>query len=901
MPATKSFAISHKNISSSSYRSKNIVTLAVYAHLSYLLIACSDLPSLDKNLKQQAESLDAAQQKLEKFGTVTVSAPIFVDADDGAFTFDLKRTGTKYFEEAKSDVQGGAATSEQQVQSFALSVALAQDPTLTKKYDELLKQYDRQESRKRAQEEVSDQAARDIMSAAREEYLLATKAALAETDLDKRASMIAAANTRYSDSLKLVSAATVPDFPTATSVGTPSAPNIDPKKGTAADTFGKAFTPAFQLLDNISPASSRKISNRAAIITAAGDNTVESIFRILGNPGLNKAFSNKKIFFGVAMVSVIPGRETQKNFAADVSVQVNMELHSASPGASAEYINKWSDKLGIALKGSLGQKMGVNPTNVNDASTRSSIQYTQQIYSKREPLSAEEENAIRNKKTQSETEFSALPLDLIGGDLSARDKFEPTGSYKDCKSYDEIKNSGETETFAVTQKFSPTVSAVAPMTESQILDLASSSRNQQQLAISLAYTLQSAGQSAQASAFEDYAKRLESDAITRTPQNLVTGYSRGNIFGYQVGPSFQALQGKYEDGKPGSVLQRQSFPVLVIFGVDSSMSSPRIYKSRCGGAYVLMEPYIALTQQDSWTPIASKWYLPTKRESLVERAQVAMAIHDVSVFDPCQNAVSAYESCKNEHSGNYIPICDSLWRTQSGCYAAKDYLGTKSRQLDNLLNTPKLLFSFPENKTDTTSKIKNVFPGAIAAVAKGEIAAFLFSGTELNNVDLKSVGLLVPADAAQLVDPDVAEPNESTPSAAKLIDGSLLVKIKAKRDIAGEALVFKFSTKPPSINSAPVEIVSLPITVSPKAAEKSKNSKTAASAGTAEKQASTTVVVTTKTSKDGLEKSVSIAKEASTSAIQGAVEVLRAESEKNKPTILVKQKIPTTTAGEPGK
>ena len=80
------------------------------------------------------------------------------------------------------------------------------------------------------------------------------------------------------------------------------------------------------------------VSNRSALITAAGDKAVEAIFRVLGKPGEAQRFKDKAVVFGIAMVSVNPGWRTREGFAADISVQVEMGLQPARPATLRRYL-----------------------------------------------------------------------------------------------------------------------------------------------------------------------------------------------------------------------------------------------------------------------------------------------------------------------------------------------------------------------------------------------------------------------------------------------------------------------------------------------------------------------------------------------------------------------------------
>jgi hypothetical protein len=171
------------------------------------------------------------------------------------------------------------------------------------------------------------------------------------------------------------------------------------------------------------------------------------------------------------------------------------------------------------------------------------------------------------------------------------------------------------------------------MTETQVMDLGSSTRRQMQLAVTYSDLLRSAGQTREAAAFAQFARRIETDVVTRTPQNLVTAYSSGSTFGYQIGPALEALENPANRrAKPGERLQRQSFPVLLIVAMDEPDITPKVYRycpngNPCGeGAekYVLMRPVVVMTQRTRWVP--THWVWGWKRITEVERARWAASI-----------------------------------------------------------------------------------------------------------------------------------------------------------------------------------------------------------------------------------------------------------------------------------
>src|SRR4051812_15889987 len=75
-------------------------------------------------LKEMSKTLDHAQETLEAYGTATLSSPLLsLPTEKAPSSFNLERSATQYFDEAKRDVQGRSALFEQVVQSLGVSAS----------------------------------------------------------------------------------------------------------------------------------------------------------------------------------------------------------------------------------------------------------------------------------------------------------------------------------------------------------------------------------------------------------------------------------------------------------------------------------------------------------------------------------------------------------------------------------------------------------------------------------------------------------------------------------------------------------------------------------------------------------------------------------------------------------
>ena len=116
----------------------------------------------------------------------------------------------------------------------------------------------------------------------------------------------------------------------------------------------------------------------------------------------------------------------------------------------------------------------------------------------------------------------------------------------------------------------PFVLAAFPFSEAQSIDQRRSLRSQIERAHLFAAALSFRGLAAEAESFRSYANRLQNDAASRTQLPVITTYSAGNAFGYQVRPSFRAIADP-ADPAAGSAnrLDPLAFPALIMLVADA--------------------------------------------------------------------------------------------------------------------------------------------------------------------------------------------------------------------------------------------------------------------------------------------------------------------------------------------
>ncbi|MGA2278935.1 MAG: hypothetical protein ABSG80_01380 [Verrucomicrobiota bacterium] len=110
---------------------------------------------------------------------------------------------------------------------------------------------------------------------------------------------------------------------------------------------------------------------------------------------------------------------------------------------------------------------------------------------------------------------------------------------------------------------SPGIFAVLPLVDSRNVELQNSDRSQIELASALSVAFAAKGINAAAKSLSDYVKRQESDMETRNSLPVVTSYTDGSTFGFQIYPSFQAIENPSKAKSADDVLEPITFPAVV--------------------------------------------------------------------------------------------------------------------------------------------------------------------------------------------------------------------------------------------------------------------------------------------------------------------------------------------------
>jgi hypothetical protein len=530
------------------------------AHVS--LTGCAK--PLPEDIKVYAKRLDDLAEKLEEYGSIAMSAPAMsapgLQSDakcKPADGFTLNRPATAYFDDARKNIQGAAAALTQQSLYSSGQLTGQFDPLRSAQYTEALRRYHQNTARNEAADDLRDKANEDRLNA-----ILGDKSNPdPATQADKLDQFIKDSN----GGQKIGE----PTFPVPDSGGGDSASSGSGGTSDSAGDQGGA-QPAMEANKVLADGGAFKgvrgllpkdfiptISNREALLIAAGDKSVETTLRLLANPTKSIDDPQRVLLTAAATVSVNPGWRTKEDFAADFSVQVSWEYKEASD----DYWLAWlkSNELGPAF-------------------------------------------------------VSAYRRDRVSeGDIPSL--FRCTG---ECP---------------VHAPGNPLVVAVSPLTDSQTLQLSSSLREMQQWSLRMAASLRAAGQEGQADALEEYVKSKQRDVSTANAVGVANAYSAsGGVFGYQVGPRLRGLADPAEGDESANIMERQTFPVLILIAFDRSELRPRIKIKRDahGRSWPsVYEPVLKFTQTARWIPLDLPWYAfsPDHRLSEVDRLELSYRLN----------------------------------------------------------------------------------------------------------------------------------------------------------------------------------------------------------------------------------------------------------------------------------
>ncbi|WP_217631672.1 hypothetical protein [Methylomonas sp. LWB] len=528
-----------------------------------------DIEDIKEHLDSAAEALDTLRSMNDEFGEVLMSYPV-LGKSQSSNNFDLKKDSKEYLEEAKKISQGGAAHALMMANVIAGSLQIKNNPMIGQQFQTDLQQYQSSES-------ALDGYTTEKMAICNERKALYVD----ESDPDKKETKLKTWDDCLTN-LKPVSA-TAPHRDTTTP--------IDPKDPKFADE-AKALLKDNSLVKapgTLLPSDLQlSISNRDALHIAAGDKAVETAYRILGDPSMANQFKGKVLFIASSMVSVNPGWRTREGFFARLSAEMKIDYAPASYQAKQKFLEQTQIPCDV-------RKTVKSTWNIEEDKSPQDSKKTESTGSE----DANTKNAkqdIDNCNTSTTLEY--FPNEYI---LSENEDIWPK----------------------------PLIAAVSPLTASQTLDLSNSERSVMEFSLALAGILKEMNLDGQASIFEQFVRSNQSDSRSRTVNTVVNSYSiNGGQFGYQIAPQFVGLDIQDENNRSANILQPQSFPVLLLIGLDQNDLNLRVRKCVLPPAldpdgeksckqgsgsdqWKIMEPHLAMTQNFDWRRADSRGFWGT--------------------------------------------------------------------------------------------------------------------------------------------------------------------------------------------------------------------------------------------------------------------------------------------------
>jgi hypothetical protein len=525
-----------------------------------------------EDVRRSGRVLDEAAKKIEEFGTITMSAPVLAEPS-GTFNFDLKHTSEKYFNDARTDVNAAIGSSEVVSQIFQGGAKVSADQFKLDAFRDKLQNFE-------AEKDQYQRARADREALYQNEVATVSQRLIQEVNLinqsdkteEEKAVMINEAESRANDDKKkLIEEYYGKDLQAPEYPGTASADSPPTTDSSLLKDPSTARSKVDDLLKQAAlgavTGATVTVPNRNAIRIAQGDTAEQAIYRFLGNPNESNQFVDKKVLFGVCTVGVTPGWRSQRDYAADISIQTSYELQPARFETIQRLINDIRYPYQIRLRLARQHELPAPRQNTNAAEAEADTGKTPGVAATKE----------------------------AGGALPGGQPSIPSELLK-CNYASRVKNN------------KPVVAGVSPLMETQTLDLESRFRRQDEIALYLAAVMQQAGLTGQVEAFNQFVKNRQSDARSRTTSAVMSTTSTGGgLFGFQVGPRLQALADPAsKKAGQGRVLERQSFPALIMFGLDHEDVRP-VLDCNDQGEVEVYEPAIKLIQMTRWTNITPRF------------------------------------------------------------------------------------------------------------------------------------------------------------------------------------------------------------------------------------------------------------------------------------------------------
>lgn len=807
--------------------------IAIIAMKKILLLISVILASAQSAVPADTKgALEKATYQLEKYGSIHVSTPLLTSPTND-FHFDLRRGATNYFHEAKTNRQGGASFFEQTVQSFAARVGAQFDPTVAAAYTAELGQYYTELNRYQKKQSLGDEAS--------QAQLLAELTA-AGTNLQAIAAAQQAFAARYQ------AGSNAPAFPTSQDVNLSSQFTNELARPDVTDTFASNKFAGFQGLlstQNVEPV----LDNRSAIIQAAGDNAIESIFYLLGNPKQADQFKKQRLFFGLVTVGVDPGWRTEKGFAAEVVVTTEVEYKPARSEVVKRFAKTITRDFSTNLVSAIMKSYDLTLADIGVEAAKTKTDSVQLATVIKE--FGKEPNFNIGIKSLDAAQFQKL---LATNTLSVEAKTYASSKRLSFKELiPDVKALSIPQLYKIPDtKIAANVQVISPLSDSQTLDLASSLRRQTEIALSLSVIMRMTGGKGEAEAFEKFAKSRQFDIRTITQLTSVNAFSSDGTFGFQVGPRMQAIGGAKKNNGPESIMERQSFPALLVLGLNNvDFQVKLLAEANTDGAatnIVILEPTLTMTQTRRWQPldrvgiIGRDWYNPLNwlNPRLGEDARIKISEE--------LDAAMIYAKEMSKVSPTYAVLQKRIMHLQAQMIGGESVV---------YFDPDQIVAQEKETKADTEPKLPEMtgrIPTEVTFDSNPTPVTLVFSGKNLKGLDTKVTSKVL---------------GDFTVTKTELAGDAIVVS--GNLTGASDSLVLKFAVTNATTTHY---VLSLPVAVKKGGAQAAGDGKSVLMS-----------YKNTLMAKEGNtnELTFSISKDLTAEQLKVAAEIIRTELEKNKP------------------
>lgn len=534
-----------------------------------MLISCALAVAGCASTPDEYAAITKAERLLNEWGTASASTPVLHYGDEH-YKFGEIKTDKEFFKAAKEESNAGIARHEQMITSVFLSASAQFDPLNQELVQSQLEKFrSANESQPaaeltEAQQTMIETNQEYIADQAKSNYLACLAAADAEMatakTLTDQAQILALNDSAIARRKTCLDDYQATIFPVATQPGELSLPenNVPALNRIQTTPFaGKSDLSTPWGDAEKSPLSEVVLPDHQALAQAATNNFLNGMFTTLSE-------SQGESMFGVTMVAVNPGWRTRENHKAVINIAPKLTYRAATRKGVEEYLSRKDI----------------------DKDLRAAISL---IY----------DHSCKGK------DYEAICSD----DVADGDTESPQ-----TKLAQRLEEDWEHDTYNSLIRDSAMLTAIAlsPISYAQNMDLHNRRITQLNLSLMLAASLREAGAEQAAEIFADFSRKQQKDFISKNALNSVNIFSYGSyMFGVEVGPEFVAAT--EFDGDPELRLQKQSFPVLVKFQIESKKNFQKFWFAEDCNIngnkleYCLVEARLKVETTHRWQPLKRRF------------------------------------------------------------------------------------------------------------------------------------------------------------------------------------------------------------------------------------------------------------------------------------------------------